>query len=178
MHEPLPSTTLSGLLRLISCHAQEVGFGSVGTLNSFPSTLTPLSAVAGPLNPLLLCVPSFTSTPPLPTFTVLASADCKSAEAPPTGWSGRGRLAWTRAICSSLFCSERICSTLLVHAGSDGRKDGYLHGCCVGVFRDGAAVELGYSMVSAVGKTSRSAYILCSRACGHLLMSCGKSLQT
>jgi hypothetical protein len=85
-------------------------YGAVGFLNSSPSTRTLLSAVAGPLRPSDDPVPNLTLTPPLPTLTVRASADCKSALAPPTGWSGSGRLAWTRSMVSCLLsCSERSC---------------------------------------------------------------------
>lgn len=46
-------------------------YGAVGFFNSSPSTRTLLSAVAGSLSPLLLSVPNFAFTPPLPTLTVL-----------------------------------------------------------------------------------------------------------
>lgn len=84
--------------------------GAVGFFSSSPSTLALLSAVAGSLRPEAEPVPNLTLTPPLPTLTVLWSADCRSALAPPTGCSGRGRLAFTRSISSALSpCSERSC---------------------------------------------------------------------
>ena len=84
--------------------------GAVAFLTSSPSTLALLSAVAGPLKPSEDPVPNLTLTPPLPTFTVRPSADSRSALAPPTGWSGRGRFALTRSMVSCLFSfSERSC---------------------------------------------------------------------
>jgi hypothetical protein len=88
----------------------ELTHGFVSFRNSWPSIRALLSAVAGSLKPELLSVPRGTLTPPLPTFTVRASADWRSALAPPTGWSGSGRFAFTRSICSALdSCSDSIC---------------------------------------------------------------------
>jgi len=77
---PYPSTSCD-----MASSSQSGLYGAVAFLYSSPSTLTLLSAVAGPLNPSEDCVPNLTLTPPLPTLTVRASADCRSAVAPPTG---------------------------------------------------------------------------------------------
>ena len=96
---------------LSTCFISKFGFrGAVPFKNCSPSILALLSTVAGSLKPEDDCVPSLTLTPPDPTLTVRASADCRSADAPPTGCSGSGRLAWTRSICSCLdSCSDMSC---------------------------------------------------------------------